>query len=92
MKVYQTALKVPAELKSHMGEDTFHKARKYGLDQEKFGIFKAVVMDVALLCMELYIGLIAVLWQLSVRWWINCNGTPKTRSSSAAFLCSYRMY
>ncbi|XP_037717639.1 CAAX prenyl protease 1 homolog [Drosophila subpulchrella] len=66
VKVYRTALKVPAELTSHMGEDTFHKARKYGLDQENFGIFKAVVMDVGLLCLELYIGLIALLWQLSV--------------------------
>jgi len=55
VKVYRTALKVPAELTSHMGEDTFHKARKYGLDQENFGIFKAVVMDVGLLCLELYI-------------------------------------
>lgn len=49
-----------------MGEDTFHKARKYGLDQENFGIFKAAVMDVGLFCLELYIGLIALIWQLSV--------------------------
>lgn len=50
-----------------MGEETFHKARKYGLDQEKFGIFKAIVADVGLLCLELYIGLIAVIWKLSIQ-------------------------
>ncbi|KAH8401094.1 hypothetical protein KR009_003018 [Drosophila setifemur] len=66
VKVYRTALKVPEVLTSHMDEDTFHKARKYGLDQENFGIFKAIVMDVGLLCLELYIGLMALLWQLSV--------------------------
>ncbi|XP_001360795.1 CAAX prenyl protease 1 homolog [Drosophila pseudoobscura] len=66
VKVYRNALKVPAELTSHMTEETFHKARKYGLDQENFGIFKAVLMDVALLCLELHIGLIAVVWKISV--------------------------
>ncbi|KAH8321920.1 hypothetical protein KR067_009364 [Drosophila pandora] len=67
VKVYRTALKVPEELTQHMGEETFHKARKYGLDQEKFGIFKAIVADVGLLCLELYIGLIAVIWNLSIQ-------------------------
>ncbi|KAH8275583.1 CAAX prenyl protease 1 homolog [Drosophila bipectinata] len=67
VKVYRTALKVPEELAKHMGEETFHKARKYGLDQEQFGIFKAIVADVGLLCLELYIGLIAVIWNLSIQ-------------------------
>ncbi|KAH8328892.1 hypothetical protein KR074_009902 [Drosophila pseudoananassae] len=67
VKVYRTALKVPEELAQHMGEETFHKARKYGLDQEQFGIFKAIVADVGLLCLELYIGLIAVIWNLSIQ-------------------------
>ncbi|XP_030387158.1 CAAX prenyl protease 1 homolog [Scaptodrosophila lebanonensis] len=66
VKVYRTALQVPGELQSHMTDETFHKARKYGLDQENFAIFKALLMDVILLCMELYIGLIALVWQMSV--------------------------
>ncbi|EDW73656.1 uncharacterized protein Dwil_GK19569 [Drosophila willistoni] len=66
VKVYRNALKVPGELTSHMSDTTFHKARKYGQDQENFGIFKALLMDVLLLCVELYIGLIAILWQHSL--------------------------
>ncbi|XP_023159906.2 CAAX prenyl protease 1 homolog [Drosophila hydei] len=66
VKVYRSALDVPNELKAHMSSETFHKARKYGLDGENFGIFKALLMDVLLLCLELYIGLIALLWQMSV--------------------------
>ncbi|KAH8284536.1 hypothetical protein KR018_003343 [Drosophila ironensis] len=66
VNVYRTALKVPEELQAHMDEDTFHKARKYGLDQERFGIFKALVADIGLLCLELYIGLIAVIWDVSL--------------------------
>jgi len=66
VKVYRNALKVPNELTSHMSEETFHKARKYGLDQENFGIFKALLMDVLLLCLELYLGLIALIWKASV--------------------------
>ncbi|ALC41947.1 ste24a [Drosophila busckii] len=66
VNVYKSALSVPKELTKHMNDETFHKSRKYGLDQETFGIFKAVLMDVLLLCLELYIGLIALLWQASV--------------------------
>lgn len=49
-----------------MNEETFHKARLYGLDKEQFGIFKAVLMDMILLPVELYFGLIAFLWKKSI--------------------------
>ncbi|TMW40562.1 hypothetical protein DOY81_014358, partial [Sarcophaga bullata] len=67
VKVYKNAKEVPAELKEHMNEETFHKARVYGLDKEQFGIFKSLLMDVLVVPLELYFGLIAVFWQYSVQ-------------------------
>lgn len=66
VKVYRNALKVPRELTQVMTEEAFHKARIYGLEQENFGLFKVLLMDVLILCGELYVGLIARMWYLSV--------------------------
>jgi hypothetical protein len=37
-KVYQQAVKVPEELKDIMSEETYNKARVYGLDTSSFSI------------------------------------------------------
>jgi len=39
-KVYQQAVKVPEELKDIMNEETYNKARVYGLDTCSFSIIK----------------------------------------------------
>lgn len=39
-KVYQQAVKVPEELKDIMNEETYNKARVYGLDTSSFSIVK----------------------------------------------------
>uniref|UniRef100_A0A1L8ED04 CAAX prenyl protease n=1 Tax=Haematobia irritans TaxID=7368 RepID=A0A1L8ED04_HAEIR len=59
VKVYKTAKKVPAELRDHMSDETFNKARVYGLDREQFGIFKSFLLDVIVIPLELYFGVIS---------------------------------
>jgi hypothetical protein len=39
-KVYQQAVKVPEVLKDIMNEETYNKARAYGLDTSSFSIVK----------------------------------------------------
>jgi len=39
-KVYQQAVKVPEELNDIMNEETYNKARVYGLDTSSFSIVK----------------------------------------------------
>ncbi|XP_075166320.1 CAAX prenyl protease 1 homolog [Haematobia irritans] len=66
VKVYKTAKKVPAELRDHMSDETFNKARVYGLDREQFGIFKSFLLDVIVIPLELYFGVISFFWQASL--------------------------
>ncbi|KAI9576789.1 CAAX prenyl protease 1 homolog [Glossina fuscipes] len=68
VKVFKTSNKVPEELKAHMSNETFHKARKYGLDREQFGICKCLFMDVCVIPLELYFGLMAYMWQAALNW------------------------
>lgn len=67
VKVYRTALQVPKQLKDCMSDETFNKARIYGLDQQMYGIFKTLLIDVLLVSLELYFGYIAYLWQWSIQ-------------------------
>lgn len=67
VKVFKTAKDVPAELKEHMNDETFHKARVYGLDKEQYGIFKSVLCDLLIIPLELYFGLIAIFWRTSLQ-------------------------
>lgn len=64
-KVYKTSLTVPAAIKDKMTEETFHKARKYGLEKENFGIFHRLVFSVVITCVEIYLGLYATFWKFS---------------------------
>uniref|UniRef100_A0A1I8PJE7 CAAX prenyl protease n=1 Tax=Stomoxys calcitrans TaxID=35570 RepID=A0A1I8PJE7_STOCA len=66
VKVYKTANKVPAELGDHMSDETFNKARVYGLDREQFDIFKSFILDVIVIPLELYFGVISLFWQISL--------------------------
>ena len=65
MKVYKTTRKIPIELKDHIKEETFEKARVYGLDKEQYAIFKAIITDVIIVSLEFYFGFLALVWQKS---------------------------
>ncbi|XP_055905162.1 CAAX prenyl protease 1 homolog [Eupeodes corollae] len=78
VKVYKNTKTVPKELENVMNEETFHKARLYGLDREQFGIFKAILMDVMLLTFELYFGFIAYLWEKAEVLAVQCNLDPSS--------------
>jgi STE24 endopeptidase len=41
-KIYQQAVKVPEELKEIINEETYDKARVYGLDKSSFSIIKEI--------------------------------------------------
>ena len=56
-----------------MTKETFNKARIYGLDQQMFGIFKTLLIDVLLVSLELHFGYIANLWQVSINAAKYCN-------------------
>lgn len=74
-KVYRKAKDavVPPALQDKMTKETFHKARVYGLDKEQFGIFQHLVFSVVITCLEIYFGLYAKFWALSVNWVRDCH-------------------
>lgn len=45
--------------------ETFEKARSYGLDKEEFAIIKAIITDVFIVILELYFGLLGLVWHQS---------------------------
>lgn len=49
-----------------MSEETFNKARVYARDKEVFGIYKSLILDVAVVGVELYMGFLAYVWQQSL--------------------------
>lgn len=63
--MYKTAKTVPAELKEHVKQETFEKARVYGLDKEQYAIFKTVITDVIIVSLEFYCGFLALAWHKS---------------------------
>ena len=65
VKVYQKSKTVPTELQHALKEETFEKARIYGLDKEQFAIFKTILTDVIIVSLEFYCGFLALLWQRS---------------------------
>jgi len=67
IRVYKTSTVVPDRLKSVMSHETFEKARVYGLDKAHFSVFKAIVCDIIISTIELYIGFVAIIWYDSVQ-------------------------
>ncbi|XP_037949652.1 CAAX prenyl protease 1 homolog [Teleopsis dalmanni] len=65
VRVFKTALEVPKELKGYMNDDTFQKSRLYGLDREVFSIYKTILFDIIIVCLEIYFGFIAFAWKKS---------------------------
>lgn len=47
IRVYKNSRDVPSRLKSVMAQETFEKARVYGLDKANFSVFKSILCDVS---------------------------------------------
>lgn len=65
LRVYKTSKKVPDELKDVMTEETFEKARLYGIDKAQFEIFKSILCDILIVSTELYFGFVGYLWNVA---------------------------
>uniref|UniRef100_A0A182LVQ3 CAAX prenyl protease n=1 Tax=Anopheles culicifacies TaxID=139723 RepID=A0A182LVQ3_9DIPT len=68
IRVYKQTKAVPKELKHVMNDDTFEKARVYGLDKAYYGIFKMILCDIVILQLELCYGFMACVWARSVEY------------------------
>lgn len=51
-----------------MTQETFEKARVYGLDKEQFGMFQQLFFSILITCTEIYVGLYSKFWALSTEW------------------------
>lgn len=60
--MYKSARKVPVELADVMTMETFEKARLYGLDKAQYSVFKGILTDIIIVTVELYFGVIALIW------------------------------
>lgn len=58
---------MPTELTEAITEETFEKARVYGLDREQFSIFKSIITDVIIVSLEFYFGFLSLVWHKSER-------------------------
>uniref|UniRef100_A0A336N1B2 CAAX prenyl protease n=2 Tax=Culicoides sonorensis TaxID=179676 RepID=A0A336N1B2_CULSO len=67
IRVFKTSREVPLRLKTVMTQETFEKARVYGLDKANFSVFKSILCDVVISTFELYIGFVAILWYESIK-------------------------
>lgn len=65
MNVYKNSRKVPPQLTHALTQETFEKARVYGLDKAQYSVFKGIITDVIIVTLELYYGFISYLWQES---------------------------
>lgn len=85
--------KVPAQISDKMDEETFHKARVYGLDKENFGVFHALLFSVLITCLEIYFGLYAAFWKLSVEWVTKLGLNPENEIYvSCVFMVALILY
>ncbi|GAB0087905.1 CAAX prenyl protease [Sergentomyia squamirostris] len=68
IKVFKTSKKIPKELDDVLTEETFHKARVYGLDKEQFAVFQSIIAQIVILPLELYLGFFAYVWAVAQSW------------------------
>ncbi|XP_052903296.1 CAAX prenyl protease 1 homolog [Anopheles moucheti] len=78
IRVYKQCKSVPKELKHVMNDDTFEKARVYGLDKAYYDIFKMILCGIVILQLELYFGFMAIVWARSVEISVNIGLNPKS--------------
>lgn len=63
--MYKKSKDVPAELTDVIKQETFEKARVYGLDKEQFAIIKSIIIDVLFVSLEFYCGFLSLVWYKS---------------------------
>uniref|UniRef100_A0A182Y8U6 Ste24 endopeptidase n=1 Tax=Anopheles stephensi TaxID=30069 RepID=A0A182Y8U6_ANOST len=78
IRVYKQSKTVPKELQHVMTNDTFEKARVYGLDRAYFGVVSVLVCDVLIQLLELSCGFIALVWARSVEISATIGLNPKS--------------
>lgn len=70
------------ELKKELTKETFEKARLYGLDKSQFSIVKSILLEVILVPLELYFGVLSLLWyksqELALQWNLNPESEIQT--------------
>lgn len=73
---------MPVELKKELTKETFEKARLYGLDKSQFSIVKSILLEVILVPLELYFGVLSLLWyksqELALQWNLNPESEIQT--------------
>nr|CAD7569434.1 unnamed protein product [Timema californicum] len=63
-RIYKNTIDVPSELKGIMTEETYQKARLYGLDKSTFGIFKDIFSIIEATLLIVFYGLL-YFWNIS---------------------------
>lgn len=86
VNVYKTAKKVPAELQKELTMETFEKARLYGLDKSQFSIVKSVLLEVILVPLELYFGVLSMMWYKSQELTAQLNLNPDSEIQTSCVL------
>lgn len=79
---------MPVELKKELTIETFEKARLYGLDKSQFSIVKSILLEVILVPLELYYGILSILWYKSqeVAGRLNLNPESEIQTSCVLIL------
>lgn len=86
VNVYKTAKKVPVELQKELTMETFDKARLYGLDKSQFSIVKSVLLEVILVPLELYFGVLSMMWYKSQELAAQLNLNPDSEIQTSCVL------
>ncbi len=77
---------MPVELKNELTMETFEKARLYGLDKSQFSIVKSILLEVILVPLELYFGVLSTLWYKSQELTAQLNLNPDSEIQTSCVL------
>lgn len=74
------------ELQNELTIETFEKARLYGLDKSQFSIVKSILLEVILVPLELYFGVLSQLWYKSQELTAQLNLNPESEIQTSCVL------
>lgn len=77
---------MPVELENELTVETFEKARLYGLDKSQFSIVKSILLEVILVPLELYFGVLSLLWYKSQELAAQLNLNPESEIQTSCVL------
>lgn len=86
VKVYKTSKTVPVELKNELSAEVFDKSRLYGLDKSQFNIVKSILLEVILVPLELYYGVLSMMWYKSQELAVKFNLNPDSEIQTSCML------